>query len=159
MIDAMDAALQEATRAAACGEVPVGAVVVHGGDIIARAHNRRESDRDPLAHAEILALRGAAAALGRWRLAGCTLVVTLEPCPMCAGAIVNSRLDRLVFGARDPRAGAAGSLMDVVRDSRLNHRAEVVEGIRQEACGAVLKHFFALRRQENKRSSLSSSTP
>jgi tRNA(adenine34) deaminase len=159
MIDAMDVALAEADRAAAGGEVPVGAVVVHGGQIIARAHNLRETARDPLAHAEVLAIRAAAAHLGRWRLSGCTLVVTLEPCPMCAGAIVNSRVDRLVFGARDPRAGAVGSLMDVVRDARLNHRAAVVSGVRQEACGAVLKEFFAHRRQENKRSSLSSSAP
>jgi tRNA(adenine34) deaminase len=124
----------------------VGAVVVHEGEVIARAHNRRESDRDPLAHAELLALRAAAAYLGRWRLVGCTLVVTLEPCPMCAGAVVNARPDRLVFGSRDPRAGAAGSLMDIVRDERLNHRAEVIEGVRAEESAALLRAFFRARR-------------
>jgi tRNA(adenine34) deaminase len=142
----MDAALAEARAAALIGEVPVGAVVVSGDEIVARAHNRREIDRDPLAHAELLAIRAAAQALGRWRLTGCTLVVTLEPCPMCAGAIVNARVDRLVFGARDPRAGAAGSITDLVRDARLNHRAEVVEGVRAEEAGRVLKEFFAARR-------------
>lgn len=144
--DWMDVALEEARAAAAEGEVPVGAVVVFEAKIIARAHNRRESDHDPLAHAEILALRQAAAELGRWRLWGCTLVVTLEPCPMCAGAVVNARPDRLVFGATDPRAGAVGSLMDIVRDSRLNHRAEVIAGVRADEAGALLKSFFAERR-------------
>lgn len=143
----MDAALCEARDAARLGEVPVGAVIVHEGAIVARAHNLRESARDPLAHAEILVIRQAAAALGRWRLFGCTLVVTLEPCPMCAGAVVNARLERLVFGASDPRAGAAGSLLDIVQDTRLNHRAEVVSGIRADACGALLKAFFAARRR------------
>jgi tRNA(adenine34) deaminase len=142
----MDAALEEARRAAAIGEVPVGAVIVLGDQVIARAHNRREIDRDPLAHAEVLAIREAAAKLGRWRLTGCTLVVSLEPCPMCAGAVVNARLDRLVFGARDPRAGACGSIMDVVRDPRLNHRPEVQEGVRADVAAALLRGFFAERR-------------
>lgn len=147
---AMEAALAEASAAAQVGEVPVGAVVVYEGRIIARARNGRETDRDPLAHAEILAIRRAAAHLGRWRLTGCSLVVTLEPCPMCAGAIVNARLDQLIFAAFDPRAGAAGSLMDVVRDPRLNHRAAVHSGVRAEAAGKLLRDFFATRRAQNR---------
>jgi len=142
----MRAALAEAAQAAAQGEVPVGAVVVHDGDIIARGHNRRESLADPLAHAELLALRAAAARLQRWRLFGCTLIVTLEPCPMCAGAIVNARPDRVVFGAWDPRAGAAGSLIDLLGDTRLNHRPDVTAGVLADPCGALLRDFFAARR-------------
>ena len=142
----MDLALEEAQRAADAGEVPVGAVVVFEDQVIARAHNLRESARDPLAHAEILALRAAAAKLDRWRLWGCTLVVTLEPCPMCAGAVVNARPDRLVYAATDARAGAVGSLMDIVRDERLNHNAEVIAGVRADASAALLKSFFAARR-------------
>jgi tRNA(adenine34) deaminase len=142
----MELAIEEARRAAAAGEVPVGAVVVHAGEVVARAHNLRESARDPLAHAELLALRAAAAALGRWRLHGCTLYVTLEPCPMCAGAVVNARIDRLVFGTRDPRTGAVGSIMDIVRDPRLNHRAEVAEGVAAEVAASLLQAFFADRR-------------
>ena len=144
--NAMRVALAQAATGAAMGEVPVGAVVLHEGKIIAAAHNLRETTHDPLAHAEILALRAAAQALGRWRLSGCTLVVTLEPCPMCAGAVVNSRIDRLVYGARDPRAGAVGSLMDVVRDPRLNHRAEVLSGVAEVEAGTLLSNFFAHRR-------------
>src|SRR5688572_24885011 len=121
----MELALAEARAAAALGEVPVGAVIALNGQVVARAHNRRELDRDPVAHAELLAIRAAAQTLGRWRLSGCTLFVTLEPCAMCAGAVVNARLDRLVFGAHDPRAGASGSLFDIARDPRLNHRAEI----------------------------------
>ena len=143
----MRSALAEAQLAAEAGEVPVGAVVVCGGELIARAGNQRETARDPLAHAEILVIRAAAAALGRWRLSGCTLVVTLEPCPMCAGAIVNARLDRLVYGASDPRAGAAGSILDVVRDPRLNHRAEVLGGVCAEEAASLLRAFFAARRR------------
>lgn len=142
----MRIALDEARLAAGKGEVPVGAVVVHDGRVVARAHNLRESTRDPLAHAEVLAIRMAAAVLGRWRLVGCTLVVTLEPCPMCAGAVVNARPERLVFGASDPRAGAVGSLMDIVRNERLNHRAEVVSGVLADESAALLKAFFAERR-------------
>lgn len=147
----MGLALAEARAAAAIGEVPVGAVVIHNGEegrdlVVGRGHNLRESARDPLAHAELLAIRAAAEHLDRWRLGGCTLVVTLEPCPMCAGAIVNGRIDRLVFGARDPRAGAVGSLYDIVGDQRLNHRAAVVEGIRADECGELLREFFAARR-------------
>lgn len=152
----MDQALAAARAAAALGEVPVGAVVVYAGEVIATAHNRREIDHDPLAHAEILAIRAAAAHLGRWRLTGCTLLVTLEPCPMCAGAIVNARLDRVVYGARDPRAGAAGSLLDLVRDPRLNHRAALHPGVRAVESADLLRNFFAARRLGPRRSGLSS---
>jgi tRNA(adenine34) deaminase len=142
----MDAALAEAQKAAAVGDVPVGAVVVHEGQIVGRGHNRREADRDPLAHAEIRALAEAAKALDRWRLSGCAIYVTLEPCFMCAGALVNARVDRLVFGADDPKAGAVASLAQVCTDERLNHRLEVTRGVRAQACSALLKDFFrALR--------------
>jgi tRNA(adenine34) deaminase len=137
-------ALAEAAAAPLTGDVPVGAVVVDAaGEVIGRGHNAREALQDPTAHAELLALRSAAAALGSWRLTGCTLVVTLEPCAMCAGAIVLARLPRLVLGAWDPKAGAAGSMRDIVRDSRLNHRVEVVGGVRAEECGELLRAFFA----------------
>jgi len=138
----MELALGEARAAAAHGDAPIGAVVVHDGEVIARAHNRRECDQDPTAHAEMIALRQAAAALGRWRLAGCTLYVTLEPCAMCAGALVLARLDRLVYGCDDPKAGACGSVMDVIREPRLNHRVEEVRGVLAEECGRILKEFF-----------------
>jgi tRNA(adenine34) deaminase len=141
---AMRLALREAARAPAHGDVPVGAVVVGpSGAVLAAAHNDREGSGDPTAHAEVLALRAAAAALAGWRLAGCTLVVTLEPCTMCAGALVLARVDRLVYGADDPKAGAAGSLWDVVRDRRLNHRPEVVRGVLEDVCSGVLRDFFA----------------
>ena len=142
----MDRALQQAQEAAAAGDVPVGAVVVREGEVVAAAHNRREADQDPTAHAELLALRQAAAALGSWRLEGCTLYVTLEPCTMCAGALVLARLPALVFGAVDPKAGAVGSLYDVARDARLNHRVEVTGGVMAEECGGVLTRFFRARR-------------
>lgn len=142
----MAQALDEARAALRHDDVPVGAVVVRGEEVLARAHNRREADADPTAHAELLAVRAAARALGSWRLDGCTLYVTLEPCFMCAGALVNARLPRLVFGATDPKAGAVGSLADVPRDARLNHRLLVTSGVAAEACGAVLKAFFAARR-------------
>ena len=144
----MDAALGEARAAAALGEVPVGAVVVAGdGNLLARAHNRRETDQDPLAHAEILALRAAARAQGSWRLEGATIFVTLEPCAMCAGAIVLARVARLVYGTADPKAGFCGSLGDLVRDPRLNHRPEVVSGVRSGAGAALLRAFFAELRE------------
>jgi tRNA(adenine34) deaminase len=144
---AMRAALEEAAHAHESGDVPIGAVVLDAsGAVIARGHNEREGAGDPTAHAELVACRRAAEALGGWRLSGCTLVVTLEPCTMCAGAIVLSRLDRLVFGAFDPKAGAVGSLWDVVRDRRLNHRPEVVSGVLAEECSAVLEDFFAHQR-------------
>jgi tRNA(adenine34) deaminase len=144
----MGIALREAARALEFEEVPVGAVVVSGGAIVGKAHNQRETLRDPTAHAEMIALTQAAEALGTWRLGDATMYVTLEPCPMCAGAIVNARLGRLVFGARDPKAGACGSLYDIVRDGRLNHRVPVVEGVRAEECGEVLRAFFRARRKK-----------
>ncbi|MDP2859854.1 MAG: tRNA adenosine(34) deaminase TadA [Bacillota bacterium] len=143
----MREALQEAAIALVLGEVPVGAVVVKGSEIIARAHNLTETSRDPTAHAEMLAIRGAARAVGAWRLEGTTLYVTLEPCPMCAGAIVEARIPLVVFGACDPRAGAAGSVMDVLGTVALNHRPEVIQGVLGEECGEILKRFFRERRQ------------
>ena len=140
----MGEALVEARLAPGHGDVPIGAVVLGpGGAILARAHNERELVTDPSAHAEVLALRRASAALGSWHLDDCTLVVTLEPCTMCAGALVLARVGRLVFGAYDPKAGAVASLWDVVRDPRLNHRVEVVGGIAAEECGELLRIFFA----------------
>ncbi len=131
-------------------DVPVGAVILdQAGTVLARARNRREADRDPTAHAELLAIRQAARALGSWRLTGLTLIVTLEPCTMCAGAVTLARLERLVYGAEDPKAGAAGSLWDVLRDRRLNHRPEVIGGVLAQECGAVLSEFFAGRRPGN----------
>jgi len=138
----MRLAIDEARRAYDLGEVPVGAVVVAGGLVLARAHNRRESARDASAHAELLALREAAGRLGDWRLNQATVYVTLEPCPMCAGAMVQFRVGALVYGARDPKAGAVDSLVDLVRDDRFNHRVEVVGGVLAEECGALLKDFF-----------------
>jgi tRNA(adenine34) deaminase len=126
--------------------VPVGAVVARGDEVVARAGNAREREQDPTAHAEILALRQAARAVGSWHLEGCTLYVTLEPCAMCAGALVLARIDRLVLGAADPKAGFAGSLGDIVRDGRLNHEVEVTVGVLAEECGEVLRAFFAERR-------------
>ena len=144
---AMQAALDEARRAADEGEIPIGAVVLDAsGSVIAVEHNRREALNDPTAHAEILALRAAAAATGSWRLEGCTLVVTLEPCPMCAGAVVMSRLSRLVFGAWNDEYGAAGSRWDLVRDRRLNHRPEVMGGVLAAECGAIVREFLTNER-------------
>jgi len=144
---AMRAALDEARRAHESGDVPIGAVVLDpAGSVIGRGHNVRERDGDPTGHAELVALRRAAEATGEWRLTGCTLVVTLEPCTMCAGAAVLSRVDRLVFGAYDAKAGAVGSLWDVVRDRRLNHRPEVVGGVLADECSALLDDFFAHQR-------------
>lgn len=144
---AMRLALAEARYALPTGDVPVGAVVLGpDGTVIGRGHNEREAIGDPTAHAEIQAVREAARAVGEWRLSGCTLVVTLEPCTMCAGAIVLSRLDRVVYGALDDKAGAAGSLWDVVRDRRLNHRPEVVTGVLATECAADLRAFFDTHR-------------
>lgn len=142
----MHEALAEARLAPAHDDVPVGALVVRDGHPIARAHNERELRQDPTAHAEILALRAAASIVGSWRLDRCALYVTLEPCAMCAGAVVLGRVPLLVYGASDPKAGAVGSLRDIARDDRLNHRAEVVDGIRSEACGDLLRDFFRERR-------------
>ena len=145
MDDLIRLALEQARRAGP--DVPVGAVVVdQAGQIIGAAHNERERTGDPTAHAELIAIRQAAARLGRWRLGGCTLAVTLEPCTMCAGAAVLARLDRIVYGAHDPKAGAVGSLWDVVRDRRLNHRPEVIAGVLADECGTLLTDFFAARR-------------
>lgn len=141
-------ALDEARAAVSSGDVPIGAVVVGpDGTVLGRGRNAREATSDPTAHAEVLALRAAGASLGSWRLSGCTLVVTLEPCTMCAGALVLARVDRLVFGAWDPKAGASGSVRDVVRDGRLNHRAEVVAGVREAECSDLLVTFFAGHRR------------
>lgn len=142
----MGVAIAEAMAALDHDDVPVGAVVVRDGVVIGTGHNRREVDADPTAHAEVLALRAAATATGRWHLGGCELVVTLEPCTMCAGAIVLSRIDRVVYGAADPKAGAVRSLMRLADDPRLNHRAEVVAGVREQECGRLLTDFFAARR-------------
>jgi tRNA(adenine34) deaminase len=147
MIQAMRLALGEAHRAT--GDVPVGAVVLDpSGLVIGAGRNERERTGDPTAHAEVVAIRQAAARLGEWRLTGCTLVVTLEPCTMCAGAAVLARLERIVYGAFDPKAGAVGSLWDVVRDRRLNHRPEVIAGVLADECGALLTEFFARRRRD-----------
>ena len=144
---AMRAALDEARAALASDDVPIGAVVLGpDGTVLGRGHNVRERDGDPTGHAELLAIRAAAARVGEWRLTGCTLVVTLEPCTMCAGAVVLARLERLVFGAYDDKAGAVGSLWDVVRDRRLNHRPEVVGGILVDECRSLLDDFFAHQR-------------
>ncbi|UGY92444.1 tRNA adenosine(34) deaminase TadA [Streptomyces gobiensis] len=142
-LDPMRLALTEAVRATETGDVPVGALVLGPtGAVLGRGRNEREATGDPTAHAEVVAVREAARSVGQWRLSGCTLVVTLEPCTMCAGAIVLSRLDRVVYGATDPKAGAAGSLWDVIRDRRLNHRPEVIAGVLPGECGRLLTEFF-----------------
>jgi tRNA(adenine34) deaminase len=143
---AMGLALDEAVAAVAHGDVPVGAVVLRDGEVIASRHNERELTGDPTSHAEILALRDAAEVVGSWRLDGTTLVVTLEPCPMCAAALVGARVDRVVFGAADPKAGACGSLYNLCSDPRLNHEAEVVAGVRATEAAALLTEFFGERR-------------
>jgi tRNA(adenine34) deaminase len=142
----MDLALCEARRALEHEDVPIGAVVVHAGEVIGVGHNERELREDPTAHAEVLALREAAAALGSWRVLESTLYVTLEPCAMCAGAIVLSRIPRVVFGCSDPKAGAAGSVLDILAEPRLNHRPQVVGGVLADECAALLRAFFVDRR-------------
>jgi tRNA(adenine34) deaminase len=142
----MELAIEQAHLAAEHDDVPIGAVVELGGEVIACGHNERELLQDPTAHAELLALRRAAEAVGSWRVLDATLFVTLEPCTMCAGAIVLSRIPRVVYGARDPKAGACGSLLDVTGDSRLNHRPEIRGGLLEDACGDLLREFFAARR-------------
>jgi tRNA(adenine34) deaminase len=141
--DAMRIALEEARVAGTSGDVPVGAVVVHNGEVIARRHNEREASNDPTAHAEVLALRDASEALGRWRLDDCTLVVTLEPCIMCAGALVNARIGKLVYGAADLKGGATASLYNVMSDPRVNHNPPVEHGVLAAECGAMLQDFFS----------------
>jgi tRNA(adenine34) deaminase len=145
----MRMALDAALVAEENGDVPIGTVIVHEGRLVAKAYNQREQLQDPTAHAEIIALTQAASALGLWRLHGCTIYVTLEPCPMCAGALVLARLDRLVYGCPDPKTGACGSLYDIVRDGRLNHRLEVTAGVLADDCGRMLQDFFRVRRRRN----------
>jgi tRNA(adenine34) deaminase len=145
-LDGMDRALEQARRAEAHGDVPIGAAILRDGEPLGEAGNERELRRDPTAHAEILAIRAAAAALGGWRLPGTVLYVTLEPCAMCAGAIVLARIPTVVIGAPDPKAGAAGSVLDVLAEPALNHRPEVVTGVREAECAALLREFFAARR-------------
>jgi len=148
-LDAMQAALAQARLAEASGEVPIGAVVVHNGAIIAAGQNRVLRDTDPTAHAEIVAMREAATALGNYRLLGCTLYVTLEPCSMCAGAMIHARLDRLIFAAADPKAGAAGSVLSVLNHPQLNHQMQVDQGILAEKSSELLRSFFRERRQSS----------
>ena len=145
--DGIRAALREARAAAADDEVPVGCVVVHDGMVIGRGHNQTETLQDATAHAEVVAIGAASSALGSWRLTGCTMYVTLEPCAMCAGAIVLARVPRLVYGAADPKAGACGSVLDVIHEPRLNHRVEVAPGVLAEECGELLRAFFAKKRR------------
>ena len=146
----MRAALRQARRGEAEGEVPVGVVVAHQGRVIARAHNRPIRLSDPTAHAEILALRSAGRKIGNYRLAGCTLYATIEPCAMCAGAMIHARIQRLVFGARDAKAGATGSVLNVLNHPKLNHRVEVASGILEEECRDLLSRFFRARRNKNR---------
>lgn len=144
----MELALAEARMAAEAGEVPVGALVISNGEIIGRAGNRNLRDHDPTAHAEILALRQAAEHLGNHRLTGCTLYATIEPCAMCAGAVIHARIARLVYGAKDPKAGAAGSILEVINHPRLNHKMEVVSGVLDDRCSEILQDFFRRRREQ-----------
>lgn len=145
----MGIAIEEAKKAEGHGDVPIGAAIFRDGELLARAGNERELRRDPTAHAEVLAIRAAAEALGGWRLPGTTLYVTLEPCAMCAGAIVLARIPTVVFGTVDPKAGAAGSVLAVLAEPALNHRPEVIGGVRQEECAALLRDFFASRRSQS----------
>ena len=147
----MKLAIAQAAIAEENGDVPIGAVIVHNSQVIAKAYNQRELLQDPTAHAEIIALTQAAAALENWHLHGCTMYVTLEPCCMCAGALVLARIDRLVYGCADTKTGACGSLYNIVQDNRLNHRIEVTSGILADECSELLQQFFSLRRDENKR--------
>jgi len=147
----MQLAMQQAALAEAVGDVPIGAVIVRGDQVVAAAHNRRIIDADPTAHAELLAIRQAAKALGDWRLSECTLAVTLEPCPMCAGAIVLARVGRLLYGAADPKAGAVSTLYQICTDGRLNHRVQVAAGVLADECGQMLSRFFTKQRQMGKK--------
>lgn len=145
----MEEAVKEAKKAEARGEVPIGAVIVREERIVGRGHNLRETTKDATAHAELIAIRNASETLNAWRLLDCTLYVTLEPCPMCAGAIVQARIPRVVFGAYDPKAGCAGTLMNLLQDARFNHRAEVISGIMEDLCGKLLSDFFRRLRKGN----------
>lgn len=146
----MSLAIEEAQKAAELGEVPIGAIIVHDDEIVGSGFNRREIDRDPTAHAELLAIREASNTLGGWRILRSTLYVTLEPCPMCAGAIVQARIDRVVYGARDPKAGCAGTLMNLLQEDRFNHQVEVAPGVLEEECSKLLKDFFRQLRNKAK---------
>ncbi len=148
--DFMLLAIEQAHKAASMDEVPIGAVIVCDGKVVAVAHNERESSKDPTAHAEIVALRRAGEFLGRWNLSGCTMYVTLEPCPMCAGALVAARVDTLVYGTADPKAGAVHTLYTITTDERLNHRLKVVSGVLENECSNVLKEFFRSLREKKK---------
>lgn len=143
-------ALEEAKKAAEIGEVPIGAVIVRNGEVIGKGHNLRETTKDPTAHAEMIAIKEASKHLGGWRLLDSALYVTLEPCPMCAGAIVQSRIDRVVFGVSDPKAGCAGTLMNLLQEDRFNHRVEVTSGVLAESCSGILKDFFRQLRDRKK---------
>lgn len=145
----MQQALEAASIALENGDVPIGAIIIHENTIIAKGYNQREQLQDPTAHAEIIALTVAAAHLQTWRLSGCTMYVTLEPCPMCAGALVLARLDRLVFGCEDLKTGACGSLYNIIRDERLNHKVKITSGILHQKCSKLLQNFFQMRRNEN----------
>lgn len=142
----MEQALAEAQKAYELDEVPIGAVIVKDGVIIGRGHNLREREKDPTLHAEMIAIRQASASLGGWRLMDCDLYVTIEPCPMCAGAILQARIRRVIFGARDPKAGCAGSLYNLLEDSRFNHRVEVIEGVMEDRCSQMMKDYFRQKR-------------
>ncbi len=144
----MKEALKEAQKAYDLDEVPIGAVIVKGGEIIARGHNLREKDQSPLLHAEMIAINNAAKKVKSWRLTGCEIYVTIEPCPMCAGAMIQGRLDRVIFGARDPKAGCVGSLYNLVQDQRFNHRLEVVEGVLEDECRGIIRDFFRKKREQ-----------
>ena len=146
----MGLALEEAQKAAALGEIPIGAVLVQDNEVIARAHNMRETWQDATAHAEVIVIQDACKKLKRWRLSGCTLYVTVEPCPMCSGAIVNGRVDRVVYGCPDIKAGGAESIFNIITNPNLNHVAKVMSGVREEECAQVMKAFFKRRREENK---------
>lgn len=146
----MEQALAEAEKAYQLDEVPIGAVIVKDGIIIGRGHNLRERDKDPTLHAEMIAIRQASAAIGGWRLIDCDLYVTIEPCPMCAGAIMQARIQRVIFGARDPKAGCAGSLYNLLEDQRFNHRVEVIEGILEDSCSGIMKNYFKQKRYKFK---------
>lgn len=145
----MEIALEEAHKAEGHGDVPIGAAIFRGDELLARAGNERELRRDPTAHAEVLAIKAAAEALGGWRLPGTTLYVTLEPCAMCAGAIVLARIPTVVFGTADPKAGSAGSVLDILAEPALNHRPQVISGVREEECATLLRGFFASRRSKS----------
>ncbi|WP_139492630.1 tRNA adenosine(34) deaminase TadA [Brevibacillus dissolubilis] len=148
--DFMQLAIEEAKKAEAIGEVPIGAVIVRNGEVVGRGYNLRETQKDPTLHAEMIAIREASERLGGWRLIGCTLYVTLEPCPMCAGAIVQSRVEQVVYGATDPKAGCAGTLMNLLEDPRFNHQVPTIHGVLGDECAQLLKDFFRGLRKKRK---------